>query len=91
MRAEEFLAEFAPNVVDRLDKLEDHAKRVEGLLFKDEEGRPSLETVTRRVNSHVTVLCDWARAARVVLRWVAIIGAAAGGLATLAHLVPGVL
>jgi len=65
--AEEYLADFAPNVIDRLEQLEAHAKRVNGFLFDSTPERPSLDVVVTRVNLHVSVLCDYADAIRRVL------------------------
>lgn len=92
MTAEEFLADFAPNVVSRLDDLDEHAKRVEGFLFTDTPERPSFETMARKVDQHVDVLCDYATTARKVLhtvmfifKWVGIVSASLGALFGLLH------
>lgn len=61
---EEFLLEFAPNVIERLDELEVRSKRIEDFLFLGTADRPSIETVVIRVNNHVSVLCDYADAVR---------------------------
>lgn len=94
MTAEKFLVEFAPNVVERMEKLEAHAGRVNDFLFKDTPERPSFETMARKVDQHVDVLCDYANAIRkfsravvVAAKWVGIVAAALGALYGLLHTV----
>lgn len=65
---EEHYRKFAPNVVERLEKLETFAAKVDDVLFVDKEGRPALATVAQKVNTHVDVLCTWANTLGNILR-----------------------
>lgn len=41
-------------------------ERMERLCFEDEEHRPSLETLITKVDTHINVLCTWARGIKYV-------------------------
>lgn len=59
-------------------------ERIENLCFNDEENRPSLESIIRKIDLHITVMCDWARK----LKWlVAAIGAFATSFMATFHLI----
>lgn len=64
--AQKFLEEFGPNVAQRLEALEKFAEKVDSFLFKDEPGKPSLETIARGVHKHVEVWCTYAALVRKV-------------------------